>query len=87
MKKVFSKEKKQLKSSELSITESLTKLRIGKLAKARDEFEFNVDGSVTLGKVPSFLKLTTIKIFCVVMNVVQKMFCFVMFGFSEGIVS
>ena len=37
--KVFSK-KKQLKNSGISITESLTKLRMSKLAKAREEFEF-----------------------------------------------
>ena len=40
-KKIFSK-KKQLKNSGISITESLTKLRMGKLAKAREEFGFTV---------------------------------------------
>ena len=38
-KKVFSK-KKHLKSSGISITESLAKLRLGKIAKAREEFGF-----------------------------------------------
>ena len=38
-KKVFSK-KKQLKNSRISITESVTKLRMGQLAIAREEFEF-----------------------------------------------
>ena len=38
-KKIFSK-KKQLKNSGISIAESLTKLRMGKLAKAREEFGF-----------------------------------------------
>ena len=37
--KIFSK-KKQLKNSGISITESLTKLRKSKLAKAREEFGF-----------------------------------------------
>ena len=48
-KKIFSK-KKQLKNSGISITESLTKLRMSKLAKAREEFEFRnvwtVDGRI-----------------------------------------
>ena len=38
-KKIFSK-KKQLKNSGISITESLTKLRMGEPAKAREEFGF-----------------------------------------------
>ena len=38
-KKIFSK-KKQLKNSGISITESLTKLRMGKLPKTREEFGF-----------------------------------------------
>ena len=48
-KKHFSK-KTQLKNSGISITESLTKLRMGKLAKARKEFGFRnvwtVDGRI-----------------------------------------
>ena len=48
-KKIFSK-KKQFKNSGISITESLTKLRMGKLAKAREEFGFRnvwtVDGTI-----------------------------------------
>ena len=48
-KKIFSK-KKQLKNSGISITESLTKLRMSKLAKAREEFGFRnvwtVDGRI-----------------------------------------
>ena len=48
-KKFFSK-KKQLKNSEIPITESLTKLRMRKLAKAREEFGFRnlwtVDGRI-----------------------------------------
>ena len=48
-KRFFSKEKK-LKNSGISITESLTKLRMGKLAKAREEFGFRnvwtVDGTI-----------------------------------------
>ena len=50
-KKVFTK-KKQLKCSRISITESLIKLRMGTLAKARDEFwfrnELTVDGWILL---------------------------------------
>ena len=42
--------KKQLKSCGISIKENLNKLRIGKLAKARDKFSFrnvrNVDGRI-----------------------------------------
>ena len=48
-KKIFSM-KKQLTNSGISITESLTKLRMGKLAKARKEFGFRnmwtVDGKI-----------------------------------------
>ena len=48
-KKMFSK-KKQLKNSGISITESLTKLTMNKLAKAREEFGFRnvwtVDGRI-----------------------------------------
>ena len=48
-KKIFSK-KKQLKISGISIAESLTKLRMSKLSKAREEFGFKnvwiVDGSI-----------------------------------------
>ena len=48
-KKIFSK-KKQLKNSGISVTESLTKLRMSKLAKAREEFGFRnvwtVDGRI-----------------------------------------
>ena len=47
--KIFSK-KKQLKNSRTPITESLAKLRMGKLAKAREEFGFRnvwaVDGRI-----------------------------------------
>ena len=54
-KKGFFKGKKLLKSSGLSITESLTKLWIGKLTKARDEFE--LDGRVCyIGKSSQFPK-------------------------------
>ena len=48
MKKIFSK--KKLKNSGISIAENLTKLRMSKLSKAREEFGFKnvwaVDGSV-----------------------------------------
>ena len=48
-KKIFSK-KKQLKNSGISVTKSLTKLRMSKLAKAREEFGFRnvwtVDGRI-----------------------------------------
>ena len=48
-KKIFSK-KKQLKNFGISIMESLTKLRMSKLAKAREEFgfrnEWTVDGRI-----------------------------------------
>ena len=59
-KKIFSK-KKQLKNSGISITESLTKLRMSKLAKAREEFGFRnvwtVDGRICyIGEGSQFLK-------------------------------
>ena len=38
------KEKKQLRNSGIPITESLTKLRMGKLAKAREEFDSGMCG-------------------------------------------
>ena len=48
MKKIFSK--KKLKNSGISIAENLTKLRMSKLSKAREEFGFKnvwiVDGSI-----------------------------------------
>ena len=48
MKKIFSK--KKLKNPEISITESLAKLRMNKLAKAREEFGLRnvwaVDGKI-----------------------------------------
>ena len=65
-KQIFSK-KKQFKNSGISITESLTKLRMSRLAKAREEFGFRnvwtVDDRILLhqGKVLNFLKHTTIK--------------------------
>ena len=59
-KKIFSK-KKRLKNSGISITESLTKLRMSKLAKAREEFGFSnvwtVDGRISyIGEGSQFPK-------------------------------
>ena len=64
-KKTFSK-KKQLKKSGISITESLTKLRMDKLAKGREEFGFRnvltVDGRICyIGEGSQFPK--TFKMF------------------------
>ena len=48
--KRFFSRKKKLKNPGISITESLTKLRMGKLAKAKEEFGFRnvwtVDGRI-----------------------------------------